>query len=117
MTTVAFDLSERLRLATAECEDIKRRLSLRKQEFEEKKTTCSTSEFAALNSAVLQLQLIDDEKRQEVEELEQLFANEVYGERQEFTRRDLIAQRDKLLAELNDGADEINNLQAQIASY
>jgi hypothetical protein len=113
-TTVENDLQERLHLAGTEFERVHRQLNTKRQEFTAIKLSCSPSEFSAMSSAISQLELVEQERKMEFSVLESEFANQLYAEREEFARKDLLRQRGILEAELDAGQKEIDTLQAQI---
>jgi hypothetical protein len=113
-TATELDLEERLRVAGNEFQGVHSQLSAKKIEFAEKGTTCSQADFAAMASAIQQLQLIEQEKKAEFSRLEREYAVQLDSERERFTKCELLAQRQRLEEELDAGQKEIDTLQAQI---
>lgn len=109
-------LQQKLEEAIAEHQAIHRRLSLKKEEFEAKKSSCTGSEFTTLKSTVEQLECKCVAQLQAVLQLEKEYGQVVDRECREFTRHDLIKQRTELEAELNDIQQEIALAKAQITS-
>jgi hypothetical protein len=117
MTAIAeTDLSSRLRVAGNEFESVHRQLSAKKIEFETKKTSCSTSDFTAMSSAIQQLELIEAEKKSAFARVEREYAIQLDAERESFTRCDLLRQRIVLEGELDAGQKEIDILRGQITA-
>jgi exonuclease VII large subunit len=113
-TAIELTLEERLRVAGSDFESVHRQLSTKKGEFDAKKTSCSQSEFTAMSSAIAQLEAIESEKRSEFTELERGYAIQLDAEREAFTKRDLLGQRQRLEQELAAGEMEIDTLRTQI---
>jgi chromosome segregation ATPase len=115
-TAIELTLEERLRVAGNEFESVHRQLSMKKSEFDSRKTSCSPTEFTAMSSAIAQLELIEAEKKSAFAGLEREYGIQLDAERESFTRRDLLAQRQRLEQELSAGEMEIDTLRGQITS-
>lgn len=116
MILEAGTLQEQLSEASRELATIASRLSSKQDEFQQRKTTCSQSEFCSMHNGILQLEAIQAEKREVHSRLESEYANQLWQERQEYERSENLKRRTALLAESNGHQQEIEQLKAKIST-